>query len=159
MVGTKILKKSCQVGINFVNLNHQPVVKPSVEQLGSLLALKREERPEEGYWQDFLCEFHQRQREAAVKRWTPASLWNRATDWFGDLGRAKWAYGAGLAYASVAAMGLVAFLVYPRAADVRGTPMVPVKHEVAPAPVPPVEQLDELDLGPSTQGSVGEQVF
>jgi hypothetical protein len=36
-----------------------------VEQLENLLALKRHERPEAGYWQDFLAEFHQRQHEQA----------------------------------------------------------------------------------------------
>jgi len=130
-------------------------VKPSVEQIGSLLALKREERPEEGYWQDFLCEFHQRQREAAVKRWTPAGVWQRTTTWFGELGNTKWLYGAGLGYATI----MAAFLLIPRPADVEQAPVVPVKHQVVPAPAPPVEQLDELDLGPTTQGSVGEQVF
>ena len=40
-------------------------MKPTVEQLENLLALRRDERPEEGYSQDFLCEFHHRQRERA----------------------------------------------------------------------------------------------
>ena len=32
-------------------------MKPSVEEIGALLALKRHERPEEGYFDDFLREF------------------------------------------------------------------------------------------------------
>ena len=130
-------------------------MKPSIEQIGSLLALKRSERPEEGYWQDFLCEFHQRQREEVAKRRTFSGLWERTTDWFSELGGAKWLYGAGLAYATL----MAALLVIPRGVDVESVPSVPVNHQIVPAPAPAVQQLDELDLGPATQGSVGEQVF
>jgi hypothetical protein len=131
-------------------------VKPSVEQIGNLLALKREERPEEGYWQDFLCEFHQHQREQAVRKSGLMSLAGRFTEWFSDLGPSKWAYGAGLAYASLT----VAFFLTPRDVVKEGTPVTPVNYQVVPAPVPPtVEQLNQLDLSPSTQGSAGEQVF
>jgi hypothetical protein len=131
-------------------------VKPSVEQLENLLALRRDERPEEGYWQDFLCEFHQRQRERAVVRTGLKGFFGRVSEWISDLGPSKWAYGAGLAYATVAAMALL----MPKDAEVdQTTPASPVNYQVIPAPAPTVEQLDELDLSPSTQGSAGEQVF
>lgn len=130
-------------------------MKPSVEQLENLLALRRDERPEEGYWQDFLCEFHHRQRERAVVKSGVASLLNRVSVWFSDLGPSKWAYGAGLAYASVT----VAFFFMPRGVEVENTPASPVNYQVVPAASPAVEQLDQLDLSPSTQGSAGEQVF
>ena len=130
-------------------------MKPSVEQIGSLLALKRHERPEEGYWQDFLCEFHQNQREQAVKKNGLMNFAGRVSGWFSDFGPSKWAYGAGLAYATVT----VAFFLTPRAVDVEKTPTAPVNYQVVPAPAPAVEQLDQLDLSPSTQGNAGEQVF
>lgn len=130
-------------------------MKPSVEQIGSLLALKRHERPEDGYWQDFLCDFHQSQREQAVRKSGPMSFVGRLSGWFSDLGPSKWAYGAGLAYATVT----VAFFLTPRGVDVEKTPAAPVNYQVVPAPAPPVEQLDQLDLSPSTQGNAGEQVF
>ena len=129
-------------------------MKPSVEQLENLLALKRYERPEEGYWQDFLCEFHQRQREQATMKSGLVNAFGGLTTWFADLSPSKWAYGAGLAYASVAAFALLS----PRGVDVQTAPPAPVNYQVVPA-APPVEQLDQLDLSPSTQGSVGEQVF
>lgn len=129
-------------------------MKPSVEQLENLLALKRHERPEEGYWQDFLCEFHQRQREQAVVKSGLVNFYSRVSAWFADLGPSKWAYGAGLAYATVT----VAFFLMPKGVEVRNAPASPVNYQVVPA-APPVEQLDQLDLSPSTQGSVGEQVF
>jgi hypothetical protein len=129
-------------------------VKPSVEQLENLLAQRRDERAPEGYWQDFLCEFHQRQRESRVKRWTVSGMFQRTTNWFGELGHAKWLYGAGLGYAALTA----AFLTYPRQVET-ASPIVPVKHQVIPAPELRVQQLDKLDLAPSTQGSIGEQEF
>jgi hypothetical protein len=130
-------------------------VKPSVEQLENLLALKRHERPEEGYWQDFLCEFHHRQREQAAVKSGLSGFFSRVSDWFADLGPSKWAYGAGLAYATVT----VAFFLMPKGVDVESSPASPVNYQVVPPPAPVVEQLDQLDLSPSTQGSAGEQVF
>ena len=130
-------------------------MKPSVEQLGNLLALKRHERPEDGYWQDFLCEFHQTQREQVAMKSGLMSFYGRVSNWFSDLGPSKWAYGAGLAYATIT----VAFFLTPRGVDVEKTPAAPVNYQVVPAPGPAVEQLDQLDLSPSTQGNPGEQVF
>lgn len=129
-------------------------MKPSVEQLENLLALKRYERPEEGYWQDFLCEFHQRQREQATVKSGLVDFFGRVSGWFSDLGPSKWAYGAGLAYATAT----VVFFLMPRGVEVENAPAAPVNYQVVPA-APPVEQLDQLDLSPSTQGSVGEHVF
>lgn len=129
-------------------------MKPSVEQLENLLALKRYERPEEGYWQDFLCEFHQRQRQRATVKSTLTGFFGTVSGWFVDLGPSKWAYGAGLAYATAT----VVFFLTPRGVDVETAPAAPVNYQLVPA-APPVEQLDQLDLSPSTQGSVGEQVF
>jgi hypothetical protein len=129
-------------------------VKPSVEQLENLLALKRYERPEEGYWQDFLCEFHQRQRQQADVKSGLVGIFSGISTWLADLGPSKWAYGAGLAYATAT----VVFFLAPRSVEVETAPTAPVNYQVVPA-APPVEQLDQLDLSPSTQGSVGEQVF
>ena len=131
-------------------------MKPSVEQIGNLLALKRDERPEEGYWQDFLCEFHQNQREQAVKQSGVMSFLTQVSDWFSDLGPSKWAYGAGLAYAAL----MLSFVLTPREVAKEGAPVTPVNYTVVPPPAPlKVEQLNQLDLSPSTQGSAGEQVF
>lgn len=130
-------------------------MKPSIEEIGNLLALKRDERPEDAYWQDFLCEFHHRQRVQAVKKSGFAGLMDRVGNWFSEMSPSKLIYGAGLAYATVAA----AFLLTPRAVEMENAPVRPVNHQVIPAPQPAVEQLDQLDLSPSTQGSAGEQVF
>ncbi len=130
-----------------------------MEQLERLLAAKREERPAEGYWQDFLCEFHQRQREQVLRKSPFAGVFGRLSEWTGGLGHAKWVYGAGLAYAAMAAF----FLLAPRAVEAEVAPSVPVNHTVvpaaAPAPAIQIEQLKKLDLSPSVKGNVDEQVF
>ncbi len=130
-------------------------MKPSVEEIGALLALKRHERPEEGYFDDFLREFHQRRREEEALKSSPAGWLRRLSAWFSNLGASRWAYGAGLAYATVTAM----FLLVPDAAPEQAAPPVPVHYKVAPAEPAAVEQLDALDLRPSSQGSTGEQEF
>ena len=131
-------------------------MKPTVEQIGNLLALKRDERPDPAYWQEFLCEFHQNQREQAVKKSGLSNFAGRMSNWFADLGPAKWAYGAGLAYAAVT----VAFFLTPHDVVTESAPASPVKYVVDPPPAPPpAEQLDQLDLSPSTKGNAGEQVF
>lgn len=119
------------------------------------MALRREERPDEGYWKDFLCEFHQRQREQAVKKSGVAAVFEKTKTWFNNLGATKWAYGAGLAYAAFT----VGFLMMPRSVEFENPAAAPVNHQVTPEKSVPVEQLDHLDLNPSTQGSAGEQVF
>lgn len=119
------------------------------------MALRREERPDEGYWKDFLSEFHQRQREEAVRKSGLLGKCGQAKEWFINLGPSKWAYGAGLAYAAVT----VGFLTLPRDVEYENGPAAPVNRQVNPMSVVPAEQLDQLDLSPSKQGSAGEQVF
>lgn len=128
-------------------------MKPSVEQISSLLAQRRDVRPEEGYWQDFLREFHHNQRVEATSRSAPAAFFDRIGSWCAEVSPSKWAYGAGLAYATAA----VAFFLVPRPADIDTMPSTPVNHQVLPAPT--LEQLEQLDLDPSTEGYAGEQVF
>ncbi len=134
-------------------------MKPSIEQIGSLLALRHSELPEEGrdaYWSDFLREFHHNQRQVSMKRSAISEFGSRASNWFSSLGPAKWACSAGLAYAALA----ISFLVIPRESAKPGIPTTPVNFQVTPlATPPPIEQLNRLDLSPTTQGSPGEQVF
>lgn len=131
-------------------------MKPTVEQLGTLLALKRHERPEEGYFDDFLREFHQRRREEEALKRGPLGWVKQLGEWISGLGSSKWAYGAGLAYASVMAL----FLLAPDGGQVKQSPaMTPVGHEVKSVAPASVEQLEALDLRPSSQGRTGEQEF
>lgn len=83
-------------------------------------------------------------------------MFGRATAWFAEIGPAKWGYGAGLAYATV----FFAFILTPSKVVKEGAPSVPVNYQVPSAMViPPVQQLNQLDLSPLTQGMTGEQIF
>jgi hypothetical protein len=130
-------------------------VKPSPEQIGSLLALKRYESPREGYWDNFICEFHQNQRQLVSNKTGIADKAFSITTWFSSLGPSKWVYGAGLAYATV----IAALMINPKTASVEQMQSAPVNYEVAPVAAPPVQQLQQLDLSPATQGNIGEQMF
>ncbi|WP_367871626.1 hypothetical protein [Luteolibacter sp. Populi] len=130
-------------------------MKPTVEEIGTLLALKRHERPEEGFLDDFLRDFHQRRRAEEALKTGPAGWWHRLSSWASGLGASKWAYGAGLAYAGVAAL----FLLSPNSVQVQPTPIAPAMYKVEPAEPLKVEQLDALDWRPSSQGTTGEQEF
>lgn len=139
-------------------------MKPSLDPLGDLLALKRHERPEEGYWQEFLGEFHHRQRTQALATSPLADRVNRLKQWMADIGPARWAYGAGLAYATVAVTFLLGSLALVPDREAATFPISPASHqfermESAPMMEPAMEQLDRLDLSPATQGSTGEQIF
>jgi hypothetical protein len=128
-------------------------MKPSVEQISELLSHRSDLRPEEGYWQDFLREFHHNQRVEAAAKSAPSALFEQVRSWFSEVSPSRWAYGAGLAYATAA----IAFFLVPRGAEINAMPTAPVNHQVVPAPT--IEQLEQLDLDPSSEGNTGEQVF
>jgi hypothetical protein len=131
-------------------------VKPSVEEIGNLLALKRHERPPEGYMEDFLREFHQRRREEAMGERGFAAWWKRLGERLMAPGAARWAYGAGAAYAAV----MITVVLLPRQQEVVSPPTQDVEYrEVTPVDTEPVQQLDQLDLRPESEGKTGEQVF
>ena len=130
-------------------------MKPTVEEIGTLLALKRHERPEEGYFDDFLREFHHRLRAEEAQQRGLTGWWRKTSAWFSDLGASKWAYAGGLAYATIVAIAMTV----PRGQEVIPAATTPVSHEVKSIEPTAVEQLDALDLRPSTQGRTGEQEF
>lgn len=131
-------------------------MKPTIEQISNALALKGTERPNPEYWQEFICEFHQRQREQTVRKSRLTGFICFMSGWFSDLGPSKWAYAAGVAYAAVT----VAFFLTPQKVVTEGMPASHATFEVVPAPTPAAtQQLKELDLSPLIQGAEGEQVF
>lgn len=105
---------------------------------------------------DFLREFHMRRREEAMTEKGFRALWSRFTGWLSEPGMSKWVYGGVVAYAAV----MVAFMTGERPLDVEGLNATPVKHQIVePVVSPGVQQLDELDLRPSSLGSTGDQEF
>jgi hypothetical protein len=121
-----------------------------------LLSLKRHEKPSSDYLEQFLQDFHARCREDSMRRGRSLSLWQRLVDGFAEPGVARWAYGAGLAYAGV----LMAVILLPQERQAEGLPLQPANHPVVPPELgDPVGQLDELDFRPSTEPRLGEQEF
>lgn len=72
------------------------------KELQDLINLKKYEQPEEGYFDDFLVEFQQRQRSEMLNTSARGLLLERAKAWFSELGSLRWVVGAGAAYAAVA---------------------------------------------------------
>jgi hypothetical protein len=131
-------------------------VKLSDQEIGNLLALKRHERPPEGYMDDFLREFHHRRREEAMVERGLGHQWKQFLSWLTEPGMAKWAYGAGVAYAAILAIVMTA----PQATQNESLVPEAVGHKVvAPVQIAPTSQLEELDLRPNSAGSLGEQEF
>lgn len=57
-----------------------------------LIALKRFEQPPEGFVDDFLDEFHSRQRSELLQKSSRGLFWERLSTYIGEFGAAKWAY-------------------------------------------------------------------
>ena len=61
------------------------------ENLQKLIALKRFEQPPEGFVEDFMREFHLRQREEANRRTSLELFWERVGGFFDRLSGPAWA--------------------------------------------------------------------
>ena len=72
------------------------------KDIQDLIRLKRHEQPEEGYFDDFLVEFQQRQRSEMLSTSARGLFFERVKAWFSEQMALKWVAGAGVAYAAVA---------------------------------------------------------
>lgn len=70
-------------------------------EIRMLLRQKSLEQPPAEYFDRFLSEFQRRQRAELLQRSAHSIFFERMATYFSGLGGQKWAYGAGLAYASV----------------------------------------------------------
>jgi len=108
------------------------------EDIQRLIRLKRFEQPEEGFTENFLQQFHQRQRAEMLKQSSVELFWERANTWWDNLLVPKWS----LAAAAVAVCAMSLWLLSPPAAKPAAaltvTPVVPEK--------PFVPKMDLSDL-------------
>ena len=79
-----------------------------ISQVQKLIRLKRYETPRDGYFEDFLEEFQQRQRQELLKKSSISLLSERVSTWLRELGSIKWVAGAGVAYAALT----IGFVLY-----------------------------------------------
>lgn len=90
---------------------------------------------------DFVKEFHQRQRIADRQPATKSSWLAALGGWFREMQMAKWAYAAGIGYACLMAW----LLISPSADDtVRGDSAIPVNYP-APTPKAPLTTPEHAD--------------
>ncbi len=71
------------------------------EKVEKLLHLKRYEHPPEGFYEQFLDDFHDRQRLEIMQRSAWSLFWDRVETWFWGVGTRKRVYLVGVAYAAV----------------------------------------------------------
>ncbi len=67
------------------------------KELQELIRLKRFEQPEEGYFEDFLQEFQQRQRSEMLKTSAGSLFVERVKTRFSELGSIRWVIGVSAA--------------------------------------------------------------
>ncbi|MFO1483134.1 MAG: hypothetical protein U1F71_07175 [Verrucomicrobiaceae bacterium] len=67
------------------------------EDIQRLIRLKRFEQPGEGFTEDFVREFQQRQRAEMLKQSSIELLWERINTWWGNLMVPKWGLAAAVA--------------------------------------------------------------
>ena len=87
------------------------------QELQKLLSDRGRQAPTDEYVEEFLDEFHRRQREDFMKRSARSLFMERLSVWFREMGAAKWAYAAGGAYALL----MLGFVFWPRPQGADGT--------------------------------------
>ncbi len=115
-------------------------------EVQKLIALKRHEQPDDAYFEEFLDEFHRRQRQELLQRSSRSLFVERVSTWFSGTNKWSFVWGGGLAYAVI----LLAFVLWPRVDEQNPTeiPNTPVNHV---DPVDPVKQTEGDMLTPDKE--------
>jgi len=116
------------------------------EQISKIVSLKRYEIPRDGYFEDFLTEFQERQRGELLQKSSVSLFFERVSTWLREMSSLKWVAGAGVAYAAL----MLGILLWP--ADTIPDPnRTPASFEGGKSPLTPdpiiddPEALKELD--------------
>lgn len=110
------------------------------EDIQRLIRLKRFEQPEEGFTENFLQQFHQRQRAEMLKRSSLELFWERVTTWWDHMLVPKWSM-----VAAAVSIGAVSLWSFSRPEEKAGAALtsVPVVPE---KPFVPKMDLSDLPL-------------
>jgi hypothetical protein len=114
------------------------------ENIQRLIRLKRFEKPEEGFAEDFLREFHQRQRAEMLKRSSLELLMERTMTWWANLAAPKWSLAGAAAAACVA--GIWLFTGSSSSPNITAAPPVPEIQAVPDKPFVPKMDLSDLPM-------------
>lgn len=118
--------------------------------LEDLLKLKRHEKAPDGFMQDFVAEFHRRQRVLQLAKSQKSFTFSGIKNWMSELGATRWLYAGGLAYASVVAW----LLIVPSTESsnsVRGA-ATPVSFPAVPAKTFTAESIVPEKMGIKPEG-------
>lgn len=98
------------------------------DQVQQLIALKRHEQPDDAYFEEFLEEFHRRQRQELLQRSSRSLFFERVSTWFSGGNKMRFLYAGGAAYAAI----MFGFFFWPKS-DITVQPELdttPIKHVV-----------------------------
>jgi hypothetical protein len=90
-----------------MNIPNEPNAFAGDETMQRLLRLKRYEQPPEGYYEDFLSEFHHRQRAELLRPSLTTLLLERFASWAAEFRVPAIAYAGATALAVVASIGIL----------------------------------------------------
>ncbi len=97
------------------------------EDIQRLIRLKRFEQPEEGFTENFLHQFHQRQRAEMLQQSSLELFWERVTTWWNNLLVPKWGMVAAAASVCAMSLWLLSRPVENSSAALTAAPVVPEK--------------------------------
>lgn len=122
------------------------------QKLQRLLRLKRHESPPDGYFDDFLSEFHQRQRQEILKGGSLSLLWERIQTWVDGMRRPAVAW----SLAGVYAVTILLICMWPKPGPsgtvvALGLQAPPASTVAQPAIPPPPNRDRVLVNNPATQ--------
>jgi hypothetical protein len=117
------------------------------EDIQRLIRLKRFEQPGEGFTEEFLQQFHQRQRAEMLKQSSLELLWERTTTWWSNLLVPKWS----LAAAAVAICAMSLWMFSPN-----GDKSAPALTSV-PTALPEKPFIPKMDLSDLPMANMAER--
>jgi len=107
------------------------------KEVQELIALKRHEQPDDAYFEEFLDEFHRRQRQDLLQRSSRSLFFERMGTWFTGMNKWNLVLGGGAAYAAV----MLGFFLMPKGdAPAPELDTAPIEH-VKPLQVEPKDML------------------
>jgi hypothetical protein len=110
------------------------------EDIQRLIRLKRFEQPEEGFTENFLLQFQQRQRAELLQQSSLELFWERATTWWEHLLVPKWSMVAAAVSVCAVSVWLLSQPAATQGAALTAVPVVPEK------PFVPKMDLSDLPL-------------
>jgi hypothetical protein len=120
-------------------------VNKEFPELQKLLQLRGRSAPGDEYFEEFLDEFHRRQRQDLLKRSARSLLLERLTVWFREMGSVRWVYAAGAAYVAVLAL----FVMWPKGGAAQED-LTPASRQMELIP-----EEDRLNIPPFEPGQQG----